>query len=78
MHTVTLFSRPGCHLCDDARAVILAVRERHGFAFEEIDITTDDVLLRDYAIRIPVVIVDGQERFEIEVDAQRLGEFVRV
>lgn len=78
MHRVTLYSRPGCHLCDDARAVILAVREQHGFAFEEIDITTDDVLLRDYGIRIPVVAVDGQERFEIEVDAQRLGELMRV
>ena len=78
MHRVTLYSRPGCHLCDDARAVVLAVRDRHGFAFEEIDITQDDVLLRDYAIRIPVVAVDGQERFEIEVDAQRLGELVRV
>jgi hypothetical protein len=74
---VVLYSRSGCHLCDDARATILAVRTRHPFAFDEIDIERDDALLKEYAIRIPVVSVDGQERFEIKVDEAQLSELVR-
>jgi glutaredoxin len=66
--SVVLYSRPGCHLCDEARAVILEVRDAAPFAFDEVDIETDDDLVRDYGIRIPVVTVDGEERFEISVD----------
>lgn len=77
-HHVVLYSRPGCHLCDDARAAIEAVRARHAFSFEEIDIETDDALLREYAVRIPVVHVDGGEAFEIEVPPGRLAELVRM
>jgi len=74
---VVLYSRSGCHLCDDARASILTVRARHPFDFDEVDIETDDGLLKEYAIRIPVVSVDGEERFEITVDEARLSELVR-
>jgi glutaredoxin len=65
-----LYSRPGCHLCDDARAVI----ERVGAPFEEIDIETDDALLAAYLERIPVVVLDGVELFEFFVDAGALRE----
>jgi len=58
--------------------VILQVQARQPFAFEEIDIETDDGLLRDYGIRIPVVTIDGQERFEIAVDRDELEGLVRV
>jgi len=68
VRTVLLYSRPGCHLCDEARAVILAERERTGFAFEEVDVESDDALELEYGIRIPVVLVDGEEAFEIAVD----------
>jgi glutaredoxin len=68
MPTVRMYSRPGCHLCDDARAVILGAREAIPFAFEEVDISTEDALELEYGIRIPVVEVDGEERFEIAVD----------
>ena len=73
---VVLYSRPGCHLCDEARAVILEVRDRVPFAFEEVDIETDDELVRDYGVRIPVVAIDGQERFEIAVDAVRFARLL--
>ncbi len=53
---LVLYSRPGCHLCDDARAVL----ERVGVAFDEIDITTDDALHAAYLERIPVVARDGE------------------
>lgn len=67
-----LYSRPGCHLCDVAREAIGAVRERIAFEFQEIDIEGDDELELDYGIRVPVVAVDAEERFEIEVDPAEL------
>jgi Glutaredoxin-like domain (DUF836) len=78
MRRVVLYSRPGCHLCDEAREVVLAVLERHPFLFEEVDIEGSDELVRDYGIRIPVVSVDGEEAFEIEVEGSRLAELVRM
>jgi Glutaredoxin-like domain (DUF836) len=72
MPTVRMYSRPGCHLCDEARGVILALRGRVPFAFEEVDISGDDDLELVYGIRIPVVLVDGAERFEIAVDGDEL------
>ena len=72
---VVLYSRPGCHLCDLARAVVLAEREVTPFAFDEIDIEADEEMVLEYGIRIPVVAIDGHERFEYEVDP---GEFARI
>ena len=76
MHLVRLYSRPGCHLCDVARETISSQRERFGFEFEEIDIEADEELELEYGIRIPVVEVDGEEAFEITVDAARLARLV--
>lgn len=73
MRTVVLYSRPGCHLCDEARTVLLAERERTDFAFEEVNVETDDALELEYGIRIPVVLIDGQEAFEISVDGPALA-----
>jgi glutaredoxin len=78
VRSVVLYSRSGCHLCDEARTVIMTVRARQPFAFEEIDIEADDNLLRDYSIRIPVVTVDGEERFEITVDGDELEALLRI
>jgi hypothetical protein len=72
-----LYSRPGCGLCDEARDVILAERERTPFAFEDVDVSGDDALELEYGIRIPVVLVDGRERFEIRVDPRVFAEAVR-
>jgi len=57
---LVLYSRPGCHLCDDARAVLDAVGE----PYAEIDIETDDALHAAYLERIPVVVLEGVELFE--------------
>lgn len=59
-----LYSRPGCHLCVDARAVL----ERVGHPFEELDIEQDERLLRRYLERIPVVVLDGDELYDFVVD----------
>ncbi|GAB3025636.1 hypothetical protein GCM10011376_11770 [Nocardioides flavus (ex Wang et al. 2016)] len=69
---VTLYSRPGCHLCDDARAVIEAVCAELGESYEEVDITTDDDLEDRYGDEIPVTLVDGRQHDFWRVDAARL------
>ena len=74
---VVLYSRAGCHLCDAAREVLLAERSRSPFDLVEVDVAGDDDLERDYGIRIPVVEIDGQERFEYEVDPAELVSIVR-
>jgi glutaredoxin len=71
---VTLYGKPGCHLCDEARAVVAAVREGRSFDLEEVDVSLDPALHRDYGERIPVVAVDGEELFEYRVDPAALEE----
>lgn len=66
--SVRMYSRPGCGLCDEAREIILAERDRSGFGYEEVDISDDHELELAYGLRIPVVLVDGEELFEIRVD----------
>jgi glutaredoxin len=71
---VTLYGRPGCHLCDDARATLERIRERASFTLTEIDITTDDELHARYLERIPVIALDGRELFDFFVDEAALLE----
>jgi glutaredoxin len=68
MREVILYGRDGCCLCDDAREVLMRVRSRHPFVFEERDIEQDEALLRAYLERIPVVKIDGIEAFELFVE----------
>ena len=76
MRTVTVFTRAGCHLCDDALTVIAHVRERVPFVLDVRDIEDDEELLMRYLERIPVVTVDGTEMFEFFVDGDALAEAV--
>ena len=69
---VRLLAKPGCHLCDDARAVIDAVCADLGVSYEEVDITADDDLMREYGEEIPVTFVDGRQHDFWRVDAARL------
>jgi len=70
---LVLYSRPGCHLCDDARAVLLRI----GAPFAEIDIDADDALLKRYLERIPVIALDGEELYDFFVDEGDLVERLR-
>jgi len=72
-----MYSRPGCGLCDEAREVVMAERERTPFSYQEIDISADDALELEYGVRIPVVLVDGVEVFEIQVVPAQLAEALR-
>jgi glutaredoxin len=73
MKVVTLYGRPGCHLCDDARAVLERMRSRRPFALEEIDIEADAALHARYLERIPVIALDGEELFDFFVDEAQLA-----
>jgi glutaredoxin len=69
---VTLYSRPGCHLCDDARAVIARVCGDLGESFDEVDIHSDPVLLDRFTDEVPVTFVDGRQHDFWRVDEGRL------
>lgn len=69
MADVVVYSRPGCHLCEEAIAQIVALhQEGYRFNLHEIDIESSDLLLRRYLERIPVVEVDGLEVSELILD----------
>jgi glutaredoxin len=72
MTTVVLYGREGCCLCDEAREVLERVRRGRPFELQERDIDSDDALLRTYLERIPVVVIDGQEVFDLFVDEPEL------
>ena len=74
---VVLYGKPGCHLCDDARAIITAVCAELGESFDEVDITTSEELMRAYGEQIPVTFVDGEQHDFFRVDEGRLGRALR-
>lgn len=69
---ITLIGKPGCHLCDDARAVIAAVAADLGVGWEERSILDDAELAEQYAEQIPVTLVDGRQHDYWRVDEARL------
>ena len=69
MTVLTLYSRPGCHLCDDARRMVgRLLDEGYGFELREVDIDSDDRLLRTLLERIPVIEIDGEVVSELIPD----------
>ena len=63
MRTLTIYSRPGCHLCDEMKAVVQRVARLEGDAvrIDEIDISADPALESRYGLEIPVLLVDGRK-----------------
>lgn len=74
---VTLYSRPGCHLCDDARVVIEAVCAELGESYEEVSIDDDPELQRRFGEEIPVTFVDGRQHDFWRVSPDRLRTALR-
>ena len=71
--TVVLYARPECHLCDEARAQLEALRaEERVFELEEVNIDSDDRLLARFLERIPVVMLDGEIVSELGLDRGEL------
>jgi glutaredoxin len=74
MHKITVLSKPGCKLCDQALDVVQKVIGSHvAVVIEEIDITQDQELLEKYKNDIPVILVDDVEQFRGAVDPQKLA-----
>ncbi len=63
-HSVALYTRSGCHLCDDAHALLV----RHGLRPEIVDIDADPALRERFNTCVPVVVIDGKERFRGRVN----------
>ena len=72
MPEVVLYSRDGCHLCEDAAAVLAL----HGLEFEVVDVDADPDLQKRYNECVPVVVIDGKERFRGRVDELLLRRLV--
>jgi c-di-GMP-related signal transduction protein len=69
MAAVVVYSRPGCHLCEEALEQIVALHaDGYRFDLHEVDVESNDLLLRRYLERIPVVEVDGIEVSELVLD----------
>jgi glutaredoxin len=78
MTVLTLYSKPDCHLCVEARAALLKVCMETPFELSELDITADETLHRAYFERIPVVALGDEELFEYFVDEDALRERLQV
>ena len=75
---VIVYSRPGCHLCDDAKDAILGSSLRDHFSFEEVNIESDGELLRKYKYDIPVVTIDEVEAFRHRVNAAEFKRLIQM
>ena len=67
MIRVTLYSRPGCHLCDEMKAIVARVGSSVPLALDEIDISTDTRLEELYGLEIPVLMIEGRKAAKYRV-----------
>jgi len=74
---VTLYTRSGCHLCEEAERVLLAEQASTPLELVTVDVDSDPELVRRYGVRVPVVAVDGAELFEYEVPLDLLRARLR-
>ena len=75
MPAVTLYTRQGCHLCDEVKAVLDRARRKADFSLREIDIDSDPALLAEYNDQVPVVAIDGRKAFKYHL---KEDEFLKV
>lgn len=75
--TVTIYTRPGCHLCDQARAAIEASRCSGEYALEEVNIDEDPALQERYGHDIPVIFINGVKAFKHRVESREFKRKLR-
>lgn len=75
---VIVYSRPGCHLCEEAKLAIERSGLHDHFTFAEVDIESDRELLRKYQYDIPVVTLDGREIFRHRVNMEKFKQLVQM
>ena len=78
MITVTLYSKPGCHLCDDMKAIVQRVTRAAELpvTVEEIDISTDPDLEARYGLEIPVLLVDGKKAAKYRTTEEEVARMI--
>lgn len=74
---IEIYSRPECHLCDEAKEVIERVRRRYPFSLRVINIEEDPVLEKAYGAEIPVIFINGNKAFKYRVDEGELEKRVK-
>ena len=77
MAHLTVYSKPGCHLCEEAVRVLTQLQVQTPFTLEEINIQGDPELFAEYGEQIPVVLLDGTVLFEYTVDENVLRQKLR-
>lgn len=77
MISLTLYSRPGCHLCDEMKAVIDRVATTVPLSLEEIDISADAELEARYGLEIPVLLVDGKKAAKYRLTETELARILK-
>ena len=70
-HNVTLITRVGCHLCQDAEALLRGLRDELGFGYAELDVDADPSRRDEYSDRVPVILIDGKEHGYWRVEEPR-------
>ena len=74
---IDIYSRPGCHLCDEAKEVVERVRRRFEFSLRVVNIENDPELEKQYGEQIPVVLINGTKAFKYHVDEAELEKKVK-
>ena len=75
---VTLYTRHGCCLCDDAKKVLMEARRRADFDYEELDIDRNPELVRLYNDEVPVIAIDGRKAFKYRISMDELLKKLRL
>lgn len=68
---VTMYTRPGCHLCEEAKALLLPILSEFGAALREVNIDEDEALRQRYGVDIPVIFIGARKAAKHRVDASR-------
>jgi glutaredoxin len=71
-HRVTVVSRKGCHLCDEAQRAVVALTDEIDFRWDVVDVDTSEDLQDEFGDRVPVILVDGREHGYWRVETARL------
>jgi hypothetical protein len=77
MRALTLYSKPGCHLCDEMKHVIEAVSSRVPLTLDVVDISTDPELAQRYGLEIPVLLIEGKKAAKYRISEGELEEKLR-
>ncbi len=71
---VVLYGKPGCHLCSVVELLLLGLRKEFELVVLKVDISKDPLLLQEYGVRIPVVVIDGRTTLDAPIRVQDLRE----